>query len=79
MGYRKEIMSYEKGKTYLVTSSIPLEIKVKTEDTTTTVSTLSPGSGVFCKSFTHDDSGDLWIRNDLGWIRATYGNIIYIS
>ena len=72
-------MCYEKGKTYLVTSLTPLDIKVKTLDDAMIVSTLSPGSGVFCKSFTHDDNNDVWIRNELGWIRATRGNIVHVS
>ena len=71
-------MNYIKGNTYLVIHNEPLELKTKTDDFAVTVTTLSPGSGVYCKSYTTDNHNDTWIRTNNGWVRATYNNHVLI-
>lgn len=72
-------MDYEKGKTYLVIHPEPLEIKTKTDDSALTVTLISPGRGVFCKSYSVDTNHDTWIRTNVGWVRATNGNTVLIQ
>jgi len=77
--YRKEIiMTYNKDQTYIVADTKPVDVLTKASDDGLLVTTCSPGSGVHCLTFTHDDNNDIWIRISIGWIRATRGNEIYI-
>lgn len=71
-------MKYIKGETYLVTYKEPIELKTAANDFSETVTTLPPGHGVYCKSYTIDNTNDVWIREMNGWVRATRGHIIYI-
>ena len=71
-------MKYIKGETYLVTYKEPVDVKTSAKDCSLTVTTLPPGSGIYCKSYTLDDTNDVWIRDNSGWVRATRGHIVYI-
>lgn len=72
-------MNYEKGNTYLVTCTVPLVVRTKASNDGTDITTYPPGHKVDCISYTSDDNGDIWIRVELGWIRATNGDEILIQ
>ena len=71
-------MSYIKEKVYKIVSVTPLVLRTKASDDGLEISLLKAGAEVFCKSFTKDENNDTWIRNNLGWVRATRGKIVYI-
>lgn len=72
-------MEYEKGNTYLITCTIPLVIRTKASDDGTYITTYPPGHKIECISYTTDDCGDIWIRIELGWVKATSGEEIFIQ
>lgn len=71
-------MLYIKNKDYVSVSFTPLVIRTKASDDGLEVSKIFHGNNVHCKSFTIDEHNDTWIRNNLGWVRATRGKIVYI-
>ena len=72
-------MIYKKDKTYLITYRKPLVVRTKATDDGVEVTTLPPGHGIHCISYTYDDNNDIWLRISLGWIRATKGDEVYIQ
>ena len=72
-------MEYEKGNTYLITCTIPLVIRTKASDDGTYITTYPPGHKIECISYTTDDCGNIWIRIELGWVKATSGEEIFIQ
>ena len=72
-------MQYEKNTIYVVTCNKPVVIKTKASDDGVDVTTLPPGHGIRCISYTTDDNGDIWLRIELGWVRATKGEEIFIQ
>ena len=72
-------MEYKRENTYLIVNNEPLTLRTTTSDNGLEITTLSPGSCIYCKSYTKDDFGDTWIRTNQGWIRATRGNEVFIK
>ena len=76
------IDGYTVGEKYRVICSEPLNVRTMASTKGIVVTSLKQGTEIVCKSITHDEEGNTWLRIDApasGWVCAIYHGEKYIG